>query len=143
MIAVNKDLEEEIIRLFFLKEKQDRILWELSTIKKRKNCLFKICDQGFSMLKTEYIRYIKFMKSDELQNILLKQGAIRPMYYIGEDWADILIENISIKQAIENFLYGDWSPGLLYFGNGIAYYEGLQHIGAPRRCILVHKSNYK
>lgn len=79
------------------------------------------------------------MKPDELENTLIIQGAHRPQYYIGEDWADILTDNISMKQAIENVLYGDWSPGLLYFGDGIAYFEGLQHVGAPERCILVRK----
>lgn len=92
------------------------------------------------MLKTACIRKIPFMDSDALQNLLLGQGAIRPMYYIGEEWAGDLINNISIKQSIENMLYEDWSPRLLYFGNEITYFEGLQHIGAPERCVLVNKN---
>lgn len=136
---MNKNLEEEIIRFFFIKEKQDRVIWELSNPKKRRNCLWKICDQGYSMLNPKCIRNIKFMDSDALESALVMRGANQPKYYIGEDWADILSDNISLKQAIENVLYGDWAPGLLYFGNGIAYFEGLQHIGAPERCILVKR----
>lgn len=136
---MNKKLEEEIIRFFFIKEKQERIIWELSKPRKRKSCLWKICDQGYSMLNPKCIKNIKFMEPDELENTLIIQGAHQPQYYIGEDWADILTNNISMKQVIENVLYGDWSPGLLYFGDGIAYFEGLQHVGAPERCILVRR----
>ena len=29
------------------------------------------------------------------------------------------------------------NPYLLYYGNGLGYFEGMQEVGAPERCILI------
>lgn len=124
-------IEEEIIRCFIQKNRQDRIIWELQSKRKRDSVMWKLCDTH--LFKQEVLYPQRYLSPDDLAEKLEALGAQKTIYMIAFDEMYEL-EDCSVLEGIER----QWdNPYLLYYGNGLGYFEGMQEDGAPERCILI------
>lgn len=124
-------LEREIVKKYIKKHKQDRILWELNTSKKRNSVFWHFADQ--SIFKEECLQPISYMNKRQLKKYLFELSGASTAYYIGEDY----IGHASLDQAVERADIGKIC--IIYCGKGIGYYQGEQVIGAPPRFMLLAK----
>lgn len=135
---MDKETEREIVSCFLKKEKQERILWELQSRKKRSQVMWKICDT--TLIDERCIHKVSYSSAEELIEECKKRGASMKPYIFRLDYIGSLPQDISIPHAIEMVMDGWWNPCLLYLGNGVAYFQGMQEKGAPERCILLSKN---
>lgn len=128
-------IEKEIIKLYFKKEKQDRILWELNSAKKRADVMWRLC--GEDLIKHNCIHPIPFMSADELGRIICSLGGTTPVYSFNFDFIGYMSDDISLNDILQNIICGEYGACLTYFGKGVAYFLGMQEKGAPDRFILL------
>lgn len=125
----SNNLEEEFVKKFIIKNKQERILWELRSSKKRESVFWRFA--GTEILKKECLNDLGYMPQKELEGYLLKYVRSRCVYFIGNDY----IGEISLEEAVAQMEMG--SIGIIYCGDGIGYYQGEQEInGHTPRCLL-------
>lgn len=128
---MNSKIEEEIVRCFIQKNRQDRIIWELQSKRKRDSVMWKLCDTH--LFKQEVLYPQRYLSPEDLAEKLEDLGAQKTIYMIAFDEMYEL-EDCSVLEGIER----QWdNPYLLYYGNGLGYFEGMQEDGAPERCILI------
>jgi len=128
---LNSKIEEEIVRCFIQKNRQDRIIWELQSKRKRDSVMWKLCDTH--LFKQEVLYPQRYLSPEDLAEKLEDLGAQKTIYMIAFDEMYEL-EDCSVLEGIER----QWdNPYLLYYGNGLGYFEGMQEDGAPERCILI------
>lgn len=121
--------EEEIIKLFIAKNKQERILFELRNHKKRDSVFWRFA--GPNQFKTDCLQPIGHMSCKELEKLLFAHSGASDVYYIGTSYIGVL----SLQQAVRNVHMGEIC--IVYCGNGFGYYQGEQEYGAPPRFLLV------
>lgn len=126
-------VEQEIIKKYVDKNKQERILWELDNPKKRGNVFWKFA--GSDIFKKDCLQPVEYMSSDEMERHLFKLSGVRDIYFIGEDY----IGELSLKEAVKRAGTGEIC--IIYCGNGIGYYQGEQDSGKPPRFMLIQKEN--
>jgi len=130
-------IEEEIVRCFIQKNRQDRIIWELQSKRKRDSVMWKLCDTH--LFKREVLYPQRYLPPKNLAEKLEALGAQKTIYMIAFDEMYEL-EDCSVLEGIER----QWdNPYLLYYGNGLGYFEGMQEDGAPERCILISVERQK
>ena len=122
---MNKKIEIEIIKKFVVKNKQERIIWELSSEKRRQNVIWHFDHPSF--FKKDILYPTTYMDSKKMEKKLYEMSGSKECYYIGETY----IGNMHLKQAGEEA----WEGGIciIYCGKGIGYYQGEQEYGAPPR----------
>lgn len=125
----NKNIEEEFVKKFVVKCKQERILWELNNSKKRPRIIWNF--MHWNIFKNNCLTPTKYMPKDIMEKKLFDLGKTNDIYFIGEDY----IGNISLKQAVDRANMGEIC--IIYCGNGIGYYQGEQEFGAPPRFLLL------
>lgn len=134
---MNSKIEEEIVRCFIQKNRQDRIIWELQSKRKRDSVMWKLCDTH--LFKREVLYPQRYLSPEDLAEKLETLGAQKTIYMIAFDEMYEL-EDCSVLEGIER----QWdNPYLLYYGNGLGYFEGMQEDGAPERCILISVERQK
>lgn len=134
---MNSRIEEEIVRCFIQKNRQDRIIWELQSKRKRDSVMWKLCDTH--LFKQEVLYPQRYLSPEDLAKKLEDLGAQKTIYMIAFDEMYEL-EDCSVLEGIER----QWdNPYLLYYGNGLGYFEGMQEDGAPERCILISVERQK
>ena len=124
----NRQIEQEIIKKYVVNNKQERILWELQSPKKRDTIFWKFA--GVNIFKQECLHPIGFMSKSELECELLRMGKREDVYYIGSSY----IGEVSLKQAVEKVFFCEIC--IIYCGNGVGYYQGEQEVGGPPRFLL-------
>ena len=129
----NIKVEEEIIKMYIKKEKQDRLLWELKSPKKRDTVFWHFA--GPNCFKGACLQPVAYMSSDEMTKYLFQLGNMRDVYFIGESYIGIL----SLEQAVAKAHKGEIC--IIYCGKGLGYYQGEQEIGKPPRYLLLHKTD--
>ena len=82
IMKVNKLVEEEIIKNFVVKNRQERILWELASSKKRDQTFWRFAGPG--IFKNECLEKLNYMSPDELESYLLAFIQTEQVYYLGE-----------------------------------------------------------
>lgn len=84
------------------------------------------------------MKFLNYMASNELEKYLLKFIHTKYVYYIGEGY----IGEMTLKEALVKMNMG--AIGIIYFGNGIGYYQGEEENGDRPRCLLrdVTTENY-
>lgn len=128
----NKSVEEEIIKTYVIKNKQERILWELNNPKKRENVVFEKF-AGLNLFKNDYIQSIDFLSEEEMESYLFEISKAKDVYFLGEGY----LGKLSLKEAVKRAATGEIC--LIYCGNGIGYYQGEQCEGKPPRILLKKK----
>lgn len=134
---LRKDLEEEIVKAFFEKQVQERVLHELFSPKKRDQALNRLCHQYEKMLRGKYMTEILPPNSNpkDIYELLKKEGAKNSVYSLSYnekiDGKELpLLE--ALKQAV-----GFGMPSLISCIPGeLAYFEAEQGFGPPPRFLL-------
>ena len=126
---MNINIEQEIVKKFVRKNRQERIIWELSNVKKREDVVWRNFS-GPNIFFEECLHPTEYMSDTYLEDYLFKLTGVSTVYYMGEDY----IGNLSLKEAT-NRAYG--LTCIIYCGKGIGYYQGEQYIGKPPRFMLI------
>ena len=127
--SMNRETEKEIIKRFVKKNKQERLLWELSNPKRRMEAL----RWGFhktSIFKESCLQPVKYMDKDVMEKFLLENSDCNEVYFIGEGFGGIL----SCDEAAERAFDGDIC--VIYCENGTGYYQGEQESRTQFRFLL-------
>lgn len=126
---MNHEIETEIIKKYVVKNKQDRIIWELGSPKKRSEVMWRF-HHNLDIFKPECLYPVEYMDPRGMKEYLYKLSGAREVYYMG----DLFIGELSLKDAADR-AFGDVC--IIYCGNGIAYYQGEECMAAPPRYMLI------
>jgi hypothetical protein len=137
--GMDKELEEIIVKSFFNKRIQQRVLFELFSPKKRQDAIHRLSNFHIT-LRNEFLFEIPKPNSDpeEIEELLKKQGSGNDCYAMScNDTIDG--KNMSLTSALE-VAVGEGFPSLISCIPGkLAYLEGEQSLGPPPRFILKRK----
>ena len=128
---MQNEIEEEFVRNYVKKNKQERIMWEFSNSKKRENVIWKF-DKP-SIFIDSCLKKIEYMSNDDMEKYLSGLCKSKKVYFFGEDF----IGQLSLRESILKTKMGGIC--IIYCGNGIGYYQGEQEKGAPPRYLLLTK----
>ena len=123
-------VEEEIIKQFVVKNKQERILWELRNLKKREQVFWRFA--GPNILSRECLKKMEYRSIEELELFLRNYILTNKVYYIG----GVYIGEIILEEALKNIYEGDIA--IIYCGNGVGYYQGEEENGDRPRYLLTN-----
>lgn len=131
---MNKEIEEIIVKTFFVKSIQQRVLFELSSPQKRYDAFGRRND----FIRTESMFEIPKPNSDpeEIEKLLKKRGAGNMCYVMTSAESDIDGEEIPLKKALEDLIWSGMPFIISCIPNKLAYYQGEQAYGSPQRYIL-------
>ncbi|MEW4212127.1 hypothetical protein Q0O85_26785 [Priestia megaterium] len=134
---MNRTQEQLIVKAFFEKRIQERVLHELSSPKKRLDALNRLCHSYSTTLRKKYLIELSkanFNKED-LETLLRKYGPIKQCYVISWN-KDIDGKEIPLSTALEHTV-GLGMPSIISCIPGeLAYFESEQGYGAPPRYVL-------
>ncbi|RFU60133.1 hypothetical protein [Bacillus sp. V59.32b] len=134
------EIEKIIVKSFFAKRLQDRVLFELSSSKKRKDALSRLSHTYFTTLREKYMFEIPKPNSDpfEIAKLMKEHGAGELCYAISWD-EEIDGRELSLLTALE-VAVGEGFPTIISCIPGkLAYFEAEQEYGPPPRFILSRK----
>jgi len=134
---MDKEQEKRIVKRFFAKRIQDRVIFELSSEKKRVEALNRLCHDYGKTLLPEYMIEISTPNSDyqEIATLLKKQGAPNECYVISWN-EEIDGKKLSINEALKKVV-GYGMPSIVSCVEGsLAYFEAEQEVGSPPRFLL-------
>jgi len=134
---VNTEIEKIIIKSFFAKRIQDRVLFELSFTKKRKDALSRLCHTYKTTLKEEYMTAIEKPNSDpiEIAALLKKNGAGDTCYVVSWN-EEIDGKELSLLTALEKAVGYGMPTIIACIPNKLAYFEAEQEVLPSPRFIL-------
>lgn len=121
-------VEEEIIRNYVKENKQERLLWELNSSKKRKAVIWKFA--GSELFKSNCLKPTSYMSANQMEKYFSSMVTTKDVYFIGEDYIGVL----TLQQAAQRAQDGEIC--IIYCGSGIGYYQGEQCAGKPPRFLL-------
>ncbi|PGK51880.1 hypothetical protein CN918_29245 [Priestia megaterium] len=140
---MDKEKEKIIVRSFFTKRLQDRVLFELHSAKKRKDALGRLCHTYKTTLREERMIPIPKPNSDpeQLAKLLKQHGAGKTCYVISWD-EDIDGQEMLLNEAL-NRVVGMGMPSILSCIPGkLAYFEAEQEVLPSPRFLLTNPSLY-
>lgn len=118
VVRMNKEIEEMIVKSFFNKNKQQRVLFELFSPQKRRDALWRLNHNYSVTLRKEFMTPIPKSNLDrqEIQKLLIEQGAGDICYVISIN-EEIDGKEMDLKTAIDQvFSYG--LSSIIYCKNG-------------------------
>lgn len=121
--------EVEIVRKFIRRNKQERILWELSSPRKRKEIAYHLSTPDIFM--PQCLNPVSLDAKWTVADYFEGKGIFN-VYYIGMHY----IGEMTVKDAIEESCC---DMCIIYYGNGIGYYQGEEAKGGPPRYLLLEK----
>ena len=130
---MNKDIEELIVKSFFIKQKRERGIYEFSSSKKRRSFIWKLSkdimiDTKIHKVSNRLTAYI------DIEEILLNMGAPKDCYVMSIDNeidGQVLSLNLALSKTI------GFGPAFISCVHGkLAYLECEQSFGPPERFIL-------
>ncbi|MGO4887309.1 hypothetical protein ACJ2A9_06105 [Anaerobacillus sp. MEB173] len=134
---MDKGLEEIIVKAFFVKRIQQRVLFELFSAKKRMDAMNRLNHNYLTTLLEEFMIEIPKPNSNpaEIEKLLKKQGAGNDCYVMS--WNDSIDgKHLSLISALE-VAVGEGFPSIISCIPGkLAYFEAEQEYGPPPRFIL-------
>ncbi|PFX96064.1 hypothetical protein COL41_11995 [Bacillus mycoides] len=134
---MDKKLEEIIVKSFFTKRLQDRVLLELSSTKKRKDAIGRLCHNYRNTLREEYMIEIPKPNSCPIaiDRLLKEHGAGDSCYAISWD-TKIDGKTLPLLDALEAAVRMGM-PSILYsITKQVAYFEAEQETLPSPRFIL-------
>ena len=135
---MEKDMEELIVKSFFDKQVQERVLHELFTPKKRNHALNRLCHQYTKMLKEKYMIEIPPPNSNPtyIYDLLMMNGAGKMCYSLSYN-AEIDGKELPLLETLEHAV-GFGFPSIISCVPGeLAYFEAEQGFGSPPRYLLM------
>ncbi|MFJ7730239.1 hypothetical protein ACIQXV_29710 [Neobacillus sp. NPDC097160] len=134
---MNKEIEEIIVKSFFNKGIQQRMLFELSSSKKRGDAIGRLNHNYLDTLRNEFMFEIPKPNSDpeEIEKLIKEQGAGKNCYVMS--WhSGVDGKELPLKTAIEELIwYG--MPSIISCIHGkLAYFQAEQDFGSPPRFML-------
>jgi hypothetical protein len=136
-VKLDKELEIKIVKRFFSKRIQDRVIFELSSKKKRIEALSRLCHNYENTLIPKYMVEIPSPNSDyqEIVSLLKKQGASNECYVISWN-GEVDGKHLPLNKALKKVV-GYGMPSIVSCVEGeIAYFEAEQEAGSPPRFLL-------
>ncbi|MEJ9306797.1 hypothetical protein ABEW33_26400 [Priestia megaterium] len=134
---MNRTQEQLIVKAFFEKRIQERVLHELASPKKRLDALSRLCHNYTTTLRKKHLIELpkaNFNKED-LETLLRRYGPIKQCYVISWD-EDIDGKEVPLSSALEHVV-GLGMPSIISFIPGeLAYFESEQGYSAPPRYVL-------
>lgn len=121
-------IEKEIIKKFIVKNKQERIIWELQSDRKRGDVFWRFADPNILKKKCKY--EICFINRDEMKKYFGKVSTTGIVYFISESCVGELL----LSEAIRKIYDGEIC--IMYCGKGIGYYQGEEEYGKRPRYLL-------
>ncbi|KOF08702.1 hypothetical protein AC739_18870 [Planococcus glaciei] len=134
---MKKEMEELIVKSFFEKNVQERVLHELFTPKKRDHALNRLCHEYQRMLKGKYMIEIPPPNSDpdDIYELLMKNGAEKMCYSLSHS-EKVDGKELPLQEVLEHAV-GFGFPSIISCIPGeLAYFEAEQAYGSPPRFIL-------
>ncbi|SDI03166.1 hypothetical protein SAMN04487975_11123 [Planococcus glaciei] len=134
---MKKEMEELIVKSFFEKNVQERVLHELFTPKKRDHALNRLCHEYQRMLKGKYMIEIPPPNSDpdDIYELLMKNGAEKMCYSLSHS-EKVDGKELPLQEVLEHAV-GFGFPSIISCIPGeLAYFEAEQANGSPPRFIL-------
>ncbi|MCH4826925.1 hypothetical protein [Planococcus halocryophilus] len=134
---MKKEMEELVVKSFFEKQVQERVLYELFTPKKRNHALNRLCHQYTKMLKEKYMFEILSPNSSPkyIYELLKSNGAAKMCYSLSYS-EKIDGKELPLQEALEHAV-GFGFPSIISCIPGeLAYFEAEQGFGSPPRYIL-------
>lgn len=141
---MRKDLEQEIVKTFFEKDVQERVLHELFSPKKRDQALNRLCHQYNRILKGKYMIEIPPPNSNPaaIYKLLKTEGAENLVYSLSYN-EKIDGKEMPLLEAIEQAV-GFGMPSIISCIPGeLAYFEAEQGLGPPPRFLLKHPNKFQ
>jgi hypothetical protein len=136
---MNNETETIIVKTFFNNRIQDRVLYELASPKKRQDALQRLSSEERFLDKSCMIEIPKPNSDyEQIEEILKKHGAGKKCYAISSR-ESIDGQELPLKTAL-SLAVGYGMPSLIScVPYKLAYFEGEQAFGPPKRYILVKK----
>ncbi|URZ05991.1 hypothetical protein [Clostridium felsineum] len=133
---MDKSYEIEIVKTFFNKHYQERIIYELTSKKKRINAISRLCHNFKEVLKIDYMIEINCVDYKEVLEQIKKYSGANTCYVISYN-KEIDGLYMKLDDALRNIV-GFGMPSLVVCNipNKLAYFEAEQVNGAPPRYIL-------
>ncbi|WP_409291325.1 hypothetical protein [Peribacillus sp. SCS-37] len=134
---MDKEREKVIVKAFFTKRLQDRVIFELSSAKKRKDALSRLCHSYRETLREEYLFSIPKPNSDPqvIEKLLKQNGAGDTCYVISWD-EEIDGRELNLAPALERAV-GMGMPSLISCIPGqLAFFEAEQEVLPSPRFLL-------
>lgn len=134
---MNKEIEETIVKAFFNKNKQQRVLFELFSPRKRGDALWRLNHNYSVILRKEFMIPIpkSNLERQEIGRLLTEQGATDICYVMSINEA-IDGKEMDLKTAIDR-VFGYGLSSIISCINGkLAYFQAEQELGAPPRFLL-------
>ncbi|OIK14255.1 hypothetical protein BIV60_12170 [Bacillus sp. MUM 116] len=134
---MNKELEKIIVKSFFNKRIQQRVLFELFSPKKRRDALSRLNHDYLFTLREEYMIRIPNSNLDrqEIERLLIKHGAGDICYVMSLN-DSIDGKEMDLKTAIDRVFGYGLSSIISCIDGKLAYFQAEQECGAPPRFIL-------
>ena len=133
---MNKEIEEQFVKNFIVKDKCERMIYELASAKKRESALqrmYSLLDRKFAVLENNNI------SDEELVSVLKKYfNTNNECYIISETDDDGKV--IPFKQALENMNRYEVNYLIICNDNTALMSEEYTTYGAPYKIIL-HKED--
>lgn len=137
---MDKLYEIEIVKTFFNKHYQERIMYELASKKKRLAAIDRLCHNYEGVLDCNYMKKIDCSDYEEVLNKMRLHGAVQTCYVISYNK---IVDGMHMKldEALK-IIVGFGMPSLVIcIPNKLAYFEAEQINGAPPRYILEKSCN--
>ena len=134
---MDEERERIIVKSFFKKNRQERILFELFSPRRRRDAISRLSHEFRNLLNEEYMTEIPKPNSNDIKiaELLKKHGATDICYCISFN-QDIDERYLPLTFALENAV-GYGLPSIIScIPERLAYFESEQCYGAPYRFLL-------
>jgi hypothetical protein len=134
---MDKEQEEITVKSFFVKRIRERVMFELSSPKRRIDALSRLCHRPDITLIEKYMIEIPKPNSDplDIEDLLKSYGAGNTCYVISYN-KEIDGKHLPLRSALKSAV-GFGMPSLISCIPGrLAYFEAEQENGPPPRYIL-------
>ncbi|WP_255445069.1 hypothetical protein [Bacillus sp. TE8-1] len=134
---MDKEYEELIVRSFFQKKIQDRIIFELTSPKKRVKALGRLAHNHDTILNSMYFESIpKNMVYAEGISTQLKKYGAKDFCYVMPLISEIDGSFMELKCAIEKVIWCGLPCLISCISNKLLYFQAERGSGPPERYIL-------
>jgi hypothetical protein len=136
-VVMDKGKEAVIVNRFFSKRLKDRVVYELTSGKKRVEALNRLCHDYKNTLIPEYMFEIHSPNSDyhEIASLLKKQGAPNECYVISWN-EEVDGKHLPLNEALKKVVGFGMSSIVSCIEGKLAYFEAEQESGSPPRFII-------
>ncbi len=134
---MDEDIIEEMVDTLFAKKWRKRAKYDFGSRKRRETAFFRYNSGEY--LDSAAIKYnVTKLSEEEIYSLIQKEGGEQKCFAI------MCLKN-GIYDSLEgiNEVMKGGMGGIIYFGNGVGYFQGEQYIGPPDRYVLVKKQRHE